>query len=154
MTATTATNTVAGTTAIVTVSTIYGDVQAHKPGCADLKRRKNLDKDTIFPMDVTSQRDAFLQFNEDFIAEGGEENGHPITFLPCIAKEVPELDEAEEATEEVAEEATMSTAVSRATKLVSEGKAAKVKEALAQVGVSRVSEVPKDQLGEFVAALG
>jgi hypothetical protein len=48
---------------------------------------------------------------------------------------------------------TMADAVARATVLVSEGGAAKVKEALAAVGAKRVSEMDEDKVPEFLALL-
>lgn len=51
------------------------------------------------------------------------------------------------------DEPTMKDAVDLATKLVSGGEAARVKEALAGVGAKRVSEIPEDKVGEFIASL-
>lgn len=48
---------------------------------------------------------------------------------------------------------TMADAVALATKLVSAGQATKVKEALADAGAKRVSELPEDAIAGFVAAL-
>jgi hypothetical protein len=48
---------------------------------------------------------------------------------------------------------TMSDAVAAATKLVSEGEAAKVKAALAVVGAKRVSEMAETDIPAFLAAL-
>jgi hypothetical protein len=48
---------------------------------------------------------------------------------------------------------TMADAVARATVLVSEGGAAKVKEALATVGAKRVSEMAESDIPAFLAAL-
>lgn len=48
---------------------------------------------------------------------------------------------------------TMTDAVARATTLVSEGGAAKVKEALATVGAKRVSEMDEKDIPAFLAAL-
>lgn len=48
---------------------------------------------------------------------------------------------------------TMADAVARATTLVSEGEAAKVKEALAAVGAKRVSEMSEEDIPAFFAAL-
>jgi hypothetical protein len=55
---------------------------------------------------------------------------------------------------ETAEDApTMADAVAAATKLVSTGGAAQVKEALATVGAKRVSEIPPENIAAFLAAL-
>lgn len=50
-------------------------------------------------------------------------------------------------------EATMKDAVELATKLVSNGEAAKVKAALAEVGAKRVSQLKEDKIPTFVASL-
>jgi hypothetical protein len=50
-------------------------------------------------------------------------------------------------------EPTMADAVALATKLVSEGSAAQVKEALAKVGAKRVSELTDDNIATFVNSL-
>jgi hypothetical protein len=48
---------------------------------------------------------------------------------------------------------TMADAVALATKLVSNGDAAKVKAALSDAGAKRVSELDEDKIAGFVAAL-
>ncbi len=57
------------------------------------------------------------------------------------------------APEPEADDATMEDAVQLATKLVSEGKAAQVKEALRGVGAKRVSELKGDAIATFIASL-
>lgn len=52
------------------------------------------------------------------------------------------------------DEVTMEDAVAAATKLVSEGRAAEVKEALGKVGAKRVSEIKPGDLAAFVKSLG
>lgn len=49
--------------------------------------------------------------------------------------------------------ATLEEAVALATKMVSNGEAAKVKAALGEVGAKKVSEIPEDKVDEFIAAL-
>lgn len=49
---------------------------------------------------------------------------------------------------------TMSDAIAAATKLVSNQQSGKVKEALAAVGVKRVSEIPADAIEQFLTELG
>jgi hypothetical protein len=49
--------------------------------------------------------------------------------------------------------ATLEQAVALATKMVSNGEAAKVKAALTEVGAKKVSEIPEDKVDEFIAAL-
>lgn len=48
---------------------------------------------------------------------------------------------------------TKEDAIKEATTLVSQGKTAQVKKALAAVGAKKVSEIPDDQVEEFFAAL-
>lgn len=75
---------------------------------------------------------------------------------PAAKKAAPAKPEPEPETEEdlVGGEApTMADAVALATKLVAAGEAAKVKEALADAGAKRVSELPEEALAGFVAAL-
>lgn len=69
--------------------------------------------------------------------------------------EEPEDEVEEETQEEETSEPTPTTddAVALATKMVSNGEAAKVKAALNSVGAKKVSEVPADKVGEFIAAL-
>ena len=55
--------------------------------------------------------------------------------------------------EEEPEGNTLEDAVTRATELVAEGRAAEVKGALANFGVKRVSELEESQVEEFLAAL-
>lgn len=74
-----------------------GSVEGHAAGCADLKRnvvkrgRRNLAVDHAFTEATTSKRASWLDYNADFIAEGGEENAWPIEWLPC-ADHVPAED--------------------------------------------------------------
>lgn len=60
------------------------DVEAHKPGCRDIKKKSD---GSMAPwiLEVETQRDAFLEYNEDFIADadGDESNGYHIEFFPC-----------------------------------------------------------------------
>jgi len=62
----------------------------------------------------------------------------------------PEPEEAEEETEAESNGPTLEQAVERATELVSEGRAADVKGALAKFNVRRVSELAEDQVAEFL----
>jgi hypothetical protein len=80
------------TTYLVTLAnTKDGAVHGHKAGCADLKRSKAyaLHRDEQFEVEVTSKREAWLDYNADFIAEGGEDNAYPVEWFAC-AKHVPE----------------------------------------------------------------
>lgn len=72
-----------------------GTVQGHIAGCSDIgkrKRGKANPSDEPWELGVTSKRDAYLEYNSDFIAESGTEEGHwEIEWLPC-ADSVPEDD--------------------------------------------------------------
>jgi hypothetical protein len=79
------------TTYLVTLAnTNDGTVHGHKAGCADLKRGAAYrnHKDEQFEIEVSTKREAWLDYNADFIAEGGEENAWPVEWLPC-ADHVP-----------------------------------------------------------------
>lgn len=83
---------------------------------------------------------------------------------PAPEKPVEAAPEPEEAPEPEAEEpeedlvggstVTMKDAVARATELVSSGKSAAVREALAKFNAKRVSDVADEDLAGFVAELG
>lgn len=79
----------------------------------------------------------------------GEESAAPAP----AAKKAKAAPAAEEPAEEEATGPTLEDAVAKATELVGEGEAAKVKGALAQFGVKRVSELEESQVAEFLAAL-
>lgn len=71
-----------------------GSVQGHAAGCADLKRGKAkyaepTQADEVW--DVVTKADAWLTYNADFLAEGGEDNAYEIEWLPC-AKHIDEGD--------------------------------------------------------------
>lgn len=68
------------------------------------------------------------------------------------AKPEPETDE-DEGEDETEGGASKEDAVALATKMVSNGEAAKVKAALVEVGAKKVSEIPEDKVDEFIAAL-
>lgn len=67
-----------------------GSVQGHAHGCADLKRGQKFaaDQDPEAAWDVLTKAEAWVGYNSDFLAEGGEENAYEIQWLPC-AKHVP-----------------------------------------------------------------
>lgn len=65
----------------------------------------------------------------------------------------PEPEPEPEAEPVASSGATLTDAVEAATKLVSEGKAAKVKAALAEAGAKRVSELAEGDIPAFLAAL-
>lgn len=72
----------------------------------------------------------------------------PATKTKSKAKAAPEPEPEEESTGP-----TLQDAVDRATELVSDGRAADVKGALANFGVKRVSELEESQVAEFIEAL-
>lgn len=63
-----------------------GSVSAHKAGCKDLvkARVQGLDR---YTEEYASQRAAYLDYNQDFIAEAGgdEAAGWPIDFKNCCS---------------------------------------------------------------------
>lgn len=71
-----------------------GSVQGHGAGCADLKRGKAKFAEPMQATevwDVVTKADAWLSYNSDFLAEGGESNAYEIDWLPC-AKHIEEGD--------------------------------------------------------------
>jgi hypothetical protein len=68
-----------------------GTVQCHKAGCRDLTqvRRTNvvggyLRVESMFTIEVETQRDAFLYYNADFLAEGQHEDDvYSLDWAPC-----------------------------------------------------------------------
>lgn len=92
-------------------------------------------------------------------AEKAEEKPKPAAKAKATKKPEPEPEpepEEEEAPEEEADEEsenTLEDAVALATKMVSNGEAAKVKSALGKVGAKKVSEIPEDKVDEFIGLL-
>ena len=64
------------------VNMIDGSVTGHKAGCADLKKLKRQGHYVIDPMEFSSKREAWEDYNEDFLAEG-EDSAWPIDWKPC-----------------------------------------------------------------------
>lgn len=64
------------------------DIKVHAAGCADLnkaatKREAHNGIHTqTFPIGTT-ERDVWIDFNEDFLAESGADGAYPLEFLPC-----------------------------------------------------------------------
>ena len=84
----------------------------------------------------------------------------PAKPAPAKTKPAPVEDEETEAPVEETEdedllggEFTLQDAIDRATELVSSGKSAQVKAALAQVGAKRVSDIKPSNLKKFIDAL-
>lgn len=70
-----------------------GSVQGHRAGCADLTRgnlRRHASE--AWTLRVVDKAHAWLEYNSDFLAEGGEDNAWPIDWKPC-ADHVPAGDE-------------------------------------------------------------
>lgn len=79
------------TTATATIRLTFAqghDVDVHAAGCADLKKSAtksaayNGMHEQDFPVG-TDERDVWVDFNYDFLEEGGEAAAWPIRFLPC-----------------------------------------------------------------------
>lgn len=85
--------------------------------------------------------------------EGKKVETPKVVTKPTVAPVAETLPEPEEETTPPAGEATMAAAVKAATDLVSQGKAAQVKTALAGVGAKRVSELKGKAIAEFLEAL-
>lgn len=65
-------------------------VKVHATGCADLSKAptKRAAYNGIFEFnqpDGSSERDAWIDYNQDFLAEGGADAAWPLVFLPCCA---------------------------------------------------------------------
>lgn len=75
---------------IAIVNIADGSVQGHKAGCADLSRGK-LRKHAadVWNLEVDTKHEAWVAYNEDFLAEGPESGQYDINWLPC-AKHVPQ----------------------------------------------------------------
>lgn len=59
-------------------------VEIHGEGCSDIsKKLRKFNVEFAGTGEFATVREAFLDYNEDFIAEGGEENGWPIKNFPC-----------------------------------------------------------------------
>lgn len=88
-------------------------------------------------------------------SKGTTEKTAPAKTPAKTAASKPAPAPAEESDDEGddAPELTVDDALKAASALVSAGKSAKVKEALASVGAKRVSEISKDRLAEFLGAL-
>ena len=63
------------------------DVEAHKPGCRDIAKKSDGSMPEPWIVEIETQREAYLEYNADFIEESGEEDGHwHIEFFPCTGK--------------------------------------------------------------------
>ena len=66
------------------------DVEVHKAGCRDIAR-KCRDQFTFTDAgnaDVETTREAWLEYNVEFLDEGGAESAWPLRFLPCCGLKV------------------------------------------------------------------
>ncbi len=61
------------------------DVMVHKEGCADIKKAIKRDgfPHESFTEDIESKRAHWLEYNADFIAEGGEDSAWAMHFYAC-----------------------------------------------------------------------
>jgi hypothetical protein len=62
------------------------DVEGHRAGCADIAKKVAARKcEQPWTFEPSSMRDAFLEYNSDFIleADGEEDNCWTITWFPC-----------------------------------------------------------------------
>lgn len=62
------------------------DVMVHARGCRDIKRsetRQGITTTGIQDVEFDTKREAWLDYNEDFLEEGGPESAWPLTFYPC-----------------------------------------------------------------------
>ena len=78
---------------VVTMNMKDGSVQGHAIGCRDLTRGKAKfaePSQAEQPVDVETKADAYVEYNQDFLAEGS--GGYDIDWLPC-AKHVPAGDQ-------------------------------------------------------------
>lgn len=63
------------------------DVAVHRAGCRDVA--KAVRGHDYFEEEFETKRDLWLDYNSDFLAEGGEEAAWPIHFHPC-ADDMPD----------------------------------------------------------------
>ena len=75
------------TFAIRLVNMTNGTVAGHKAGCSDLKKLAQR-HEVLDVEETTSKRAAWLEYNVDFIAEGGVDNAWPIDWKAC-ANHIP-----------------------------------------------------------------
>lgn len=57
------------------------DVSVHRADCADVA--KSIKGHDYFREEFETKRDLWLDYNSDFLAEGGEDAAWPIHFYPC-----------------------------------------------------------------------
>jgi hypothetical protein len=64
------------------------EIKVHSAGCADLKKAAtkreahNGIHTQTFPAG-TDEREVWIDFNDDFLEEGGADAAYPLVFLPC-----------------------------------------------------------------------
>lgn len=59
------------------------DVSVHRADCADVA--KSVKGHDHFFEEFESKRALYLDYNSDFLAEGGEDAAWPVHFYPCTA---------------------------------------------------------------------
>lgn len=71
---------------VVTINGTFAgdkDVSVHRADCKDVaKATRGRD---YFTEEYESKRALWLDYNADFLAEGGESSAWPVHFLPCTA---------------------------------------------------------------------
>lgn len=111
-----------------------------------------IDTNNLSELDVAML--AFLAGQE--ATEEAPEPEAPAPAKPAAKKAAPKPDPEPEVEENLIggdDGPTVADAVQKATLMVSEGKSAQVKAALAAVGANRVSEMPEDKVVEFITLL-
>lgn len=78
----------------ITVINTDSGATVHRTGCRDIARDLKRHGLGPYPADhyveeATTKREAWLDYNADFIAEGGEENAWPFHWAPCT-KDLPD----------------------------------------------------------------
>ena len=77
--------------AIKLAYSIGQNVKVHAADCADLKKVATIREafngiHTQTFDDGTTERDVWIDFNEDLLYEGGADSAWPLTFMPCCAR--------------------------------------------------------------------
>jgi len=62
-----------------------GYVEAHGAGCRDIARklRNRMQWNDAGNADVETTREAWIEYNADFLEDGGADSAWDIRFLPC-----------------------------------------------------------------------
>ncbi len=62
-----------------------GDTEAHLTGCRDIARKLRTSEYVpgTFVLEAETTRDVWLEYNRDFLEEGGAESAWDVNFKPC-----------------------------------------------------------------------